>query len=50
LSVEEIFETVADFRHATACAMKAGIDGVMIHAANGYLPHQFMSENVRECE
>jgi N-ethylmaleimide reductase len=45
LSAEEIAATVRDFRHAASCAIAAGADGVEIHAANGYLPHQFLSEN-----
>ena len=45
LSVEEIAQTIRDFRHAASCAIAAGADGVEIHAANGYLPHQFLSEN-----
>ncbi|MBU5422172.1 alkene reductase [Cellulomonas hominis] len=45
LSVEEIAATVADFRHAAASAIAAGADGVEIHAANGYLLHQFLAPN-----
>jgi N-ethylmaleimide reductase len=45
MSTGEIAQTVADFRRASACAMEAGADGVLIHAANGYLPLQFLSEN-----
>jgi len=45
LTLEEIHATVRDFRHAAACAIKAGADGVEIHAANGYLVHQFLSDN-----
>jgi N-ethylmaleimide reductase len=45
LSIPEIEATVRDFRHAAACAIKAGADGIEIHAANGYLVHQFLSEN-----
>jgi N-ethylmaleimide reductase len=45
LSVSEIQATVDDFRHAAACAIRAGADGVEIHAANGYLIDQFLSEN-----
>lgn len=45
LSQEDINETIEDFRLAAAAAIKAGADGVEIHGANGYLIHQFMSEN-----
>jgi len=45
LTSGEIDATVNDFRHAAACAIAAGADGVEIHAANGYLIHQFLSEN-----
>ncbi|MEW5550792.1 alkene reductase [Peribacillus frigoritolerans] len=45
LSVEEIQTTIDDFRKAAACAIEARADGVEIHVANGYLVHQFISEN-----
>lgn len=45
LSIEEIAATVGDYRRAAAAAMAAGADGVEIHAANGYLIHQFLSSN-----
>jgi N-ethylmaleimide reductase len=45
LSIDEIDGTIRDFRHAAACAIAAGADGVEIHGANGYLIHQFLSEN-----
>ncbi|MFC3750684.1 alkene reductase [Paenibacillus sp. GCM10012306] len=45
LSLEEIQETIGDFRRAAAAAIQAGADGVEIHGANGYLIHQFISEN-----
>lgn len=48
LSVEEIGQTVADFRHAAASAIAAGADGVEIHAANGYLLTQFLSPNANQ--
>lgn len=41
MTVEEIRSTVADFRQAAANAVAAGFDGVELHAANGYLLHQF---------
>ncbi len=43
MTVEEIQATVADYAKGAANAMRAGCDGVEIHAANGYLPHQFLS-------
>ena len=46
LTVEEIKEYVR--LHATAAenaVMKAEFDGVEIHAANGYLPDQFLQTN-----
>jgi N-ethylmaleimide reductase len=45
LSTEEVAATVQDYRHAAACAIRAGADGVEIHGANGYLVHQFLSSN-----
>lgn len=43
LSVEEIKTLVEDFRKATKRAVDAGFDVVEIHAAHGYLIHQFLS-------
>lgn len=45
LSGREISQTVDDFREAAAAAIAAGADGVEIHGANGYLIHQFLSDN-----
>jgi N-ethylmaleimide reductase len=41
----EIAEVVEEFRHAAASAVTAGADAVEIHAANGYLLHQFLTPN-----
>ncbi len=44
-SYDEIKATTADFVRAAETAIQAGADGVEIHGANGYLIHQFLSEN-----
>jgi N-ethylmaleimide reductase len=43
LETDEIPGIVADFVHAARCAVEAGLDGVEVHAANGYLVHQFLA-------
>ena len=43
LSLDGIAATIEDYRRSAALALAAGADGVEIHAANGYLPHQFLS-------
>ncbi|MCP2257660.1 N-ethylmaleimide reductase [Streptoalloteichus tenebrarius] len=45
MTVEEIHGTVADFAAAARNALDAGFAGVEVHAANGYLLHQFLSGN-----
>ncbi|WP_431784456.1 alkene reductase [Streptomyces chumphonensis] len=45
LTVEEIAATVADFADASRRAVDAGFDGVELHAGNGFLLHQFLSDN-----
>ncbi len=50
LETEELAGVVQDFVTAARNAVDAGLDGVEIHAANGYLLHQFLDPtiNLRE--
>lgn len=43
LETDKIPGIIADFVHAARSAVDAGLDGVEIHAANGYLVHQFLA-------
>ncbi|MGP6174459.1 alkene reductase [Corynebacterium sp. A21] len=45
LDTEELPRIVEEFRAAARRAVDAGIDGVEIHGANGYLLHEFLSAN-----
>lgn len=48
LQTEEIPLVVNEFRIAARNAIKAGFDGVEIHAANGYLFDQFMKDSTND--
>lgn len=52
LTLEEIKEQVQNFKHAARRAVEAGFDVIEIHAAHGYLIHQFLSplSNIRTDE
>lgn len=52
LATEEIKELIKQFIQAAVRVQKAGCDGVELHAAHGYLLHQFLSPytNKREDE
>ncbi len=39
----EIANVIAEYVHSAKSAIEAGFDGVELHAANGYLPMQFLS-------
>jgi N-ethylmaleimide reductase len=45
LTEDEIGQTIAAFVTSARNAISAGFDGVELHAANGYLIHQFLSTN-----
>ena len=42
-AVTDIPALIAEFVHSAKSAVEAGFDGVEIHAANGYLPMQFLN-------
>ena len=44
LDAAEIPAVIADYRRAAERAMAAGSDGIELHAANGYLPDQFLQD------
>ncbi|MFI7936770.1 alkene reductase, partial [Acinetobacter baumannii] len=48
LSIEEIQEIVAQYKHSAELAKAAGFDGVELHAANGYLIDQFLQSNTNQ--
>jgi NADH:flavin oxidoreductases, Old Yellow Enzyme family len=52
MTLTDIQNTIEDFKKAAVNAFKAGFDGIELHAANGYLLHQFFSRysNVRQDE
>jgi len=44
MTLKEIHQTIKDFAQAAQNAFTAGFDGVELHAANGYLFHQFFAK------
>ena len=43
MTSEDINDAIAEFAESGRLAVEAGFDGVEIHAANGYLPNQFIN-------
>ncbi|MDQ7949975.1 MAG: alkene reductase [Pedobacter sp.] len=48
MTIPEIKQTIKDFGQAAKNAISAGFDGVQLHAANGYLPNQFLAESANQ--
>ena len=48
LETDELPGIVAEFVDAATKAVEAGLDGVEVHAANGYLLHQFLAPSTNE--
>ncbi|MBS7233386.1 alkene reductase [Flavobacterium psychroterrae] len=45
MTLEDIKQTIADFKQGAINAFEANFDGIELHAANGYLFQQFFSKN-----
>ena len=48
MTVEQIRQTVDDFAQGARRAREAGLDGVELHGANGYLITQFLSSGIND--
>ena len=48
LTVDQIHQIVKEYGQAAKNAIEAGFDGVELHAANGYLPNQFLAESANK--
>lgn len=50
LEVDELPRIVEEFRRAARRAIDAGVDGVEVHNANGYLLHEFLAPSANQRE
>ncbi|MCF0064741.1 alkene reductase [Dyadobacter chenwenxiniae] len=48
ITIDQIRQTIKDYGQAAKNAIEAGFDGVELHAANGYLPSQFLAESANQ--
>jgi N-ethylmaleimide reductase len=48
MTLTEIKQTIKDYGQAAKNAIAAGFDGVALHAANGYLPNQFLADSANK--
>jgi N-ethylmaleimide reductase len=48
LSTAEVHDAIDQFKRCAQMAVRAGFDGVEIHAASGYLPMQFLTPNTNQ--
>ena len=50
MSDSDIAQAIDEYAQAAKLAMRAGFDGIELHAANGYLMEQFLNANVNQRE
>lgn len=48
MTTDDIASTLAEYQQAARNAIRAGFDGVEIHGANSYLPHQFLADKTNQ--
>jgi N-ethylmaleimide reductase len=48
MTESDVAQAIAEYATAAKLAIKAGFDGIELHAANGYLMEQFLNPNVNK--